>query len=142
MGTIKIPLKIISLDGEGCHVFLKAKINGVNARLLLDTGASRTVFDTDKIKKFILSEPEQNRHYKAVGLGTSNMDNFTVVLDRFSVGALKLKNYTALLLDLSHANQYYAVLDKKEIDGILGGDILWKTKSRIDYKKSVLILTV
>ena len=45
-----IPLYIIPIQEDGFHVFLEASVNGHNIFMLLDTGASRTVFDLETIK--------------------------------------------------------------------------------------------
>ncbi|MEO6168266.1 MAG: hypothetical protein ABIO98_12170, partial [Chitinophagales bacterium] len=46
---ISIPIKAISLQEDGFHLFVKGKLGKHTVRLLIDTGASKTVLD----KKFI-----------------------------------------------------------------------------------------
>jgi len=55
--TIKIPLQVIILKDKGCHLFVDAVINNkIETKLIIDTGASKSVFDInvfgDLIKKF------------------------------------------------------------------------------------------
>ena len=40
-----IPFKIIKIDDEGFHLLIKVYINKKVAHLLIDTGASKSVFD-------------------------------------------------------------------------------------------------
>ena len=48
-----IPIDKLLIEDDGSHLLVKAKINGKIARLLIDTGASRSVFDTEKIRSFV-----------------------------------------------------------------------------------------
>lgn len=40
-----IPLQILPIENDGFHLMIVVKINRKNANLIIDTGASRTVFD-------------------------------------------------------------------------------------------------
>ena len=46
---IEIPINIINIEGDGFHIVTEGHINGKAARFVVDTGASRTVFDKDRI---------------------------------------------------------------------------------------------
>ena len=48
-----VPIEILPIEDDGFHLMLKAKINGKKANLIIDTGASRTVFDEILIKDFL-----------------------------------------------------------------------------------------
>ena len=52
MGTrrsIATAFQLLDIEGDGFHVMISGKINGKEAHFLIDTGASRSVFDTDTI---------------------------------------------------------------------------------------------
>ena len=51
--TTSLPLKLLIIEGDGFHIMLHAKINGKKAAMLIDTGASKTVFDLNRITKFV-----------------------------------------------------------------------------------------
>jgi predicted aspartyl protease len=112
-------------------------INGQPARLLIDTGASRTVFDSERIKAFL---PGEDLHFEKIdklstGLGTNTMESHTVILKEFCLGESVFDDYQTVILNMEHVNQSYRMLSFPEIDGVLGGDLLHKLKAIIDYRK-------
>ncbi len=136
-----IPLEIFSIEGDGCHIRLAIDVNGKSASMILDTGASRTVFDETKVVEFVAQEQIEEHDRLSTGLGTNSMESKMVVLDEFRLGKLKLSNYTTAVLDLTHVNQSYEKLGIAPIDGVLGGDILNEYKAVIDYGERKLYLT-
>lgn len=56
---LKIPIKIIELEPESFHLFIECKINRKLANILVDTGASKTVFDINRIPNFIGKEEKK-----------------------------------------------------------------------------------
>ncbi len=137
-----LPLEIILIEEDGCHIFTKGKINGKKVRLLIDTGASRTVFDKNRIIELFGSEVEFIKMEKlSTGLGTNTMESETVNLKELKLGRIKLKPYTAVVLDMVHVNQSYQMLHLPKIDGVIGGDILAALQAVIDYKNKELVVT-
>ena len=51
-----LPIHFIKLNDFGVHLVVKAKINGKIANMLIDTGASNTVFDKTRIATFLPKE--------------------------------------------------------------------------------------
>jgi predicted aspartyl protease len=121
---------------------LKTKINGKNARLLIDTGASRTVFDQERIMQFVSQKIFESNDKLSTGLGTNSMPTSMVSLKSLKIGDLLIDNFQAVLLDLQHVNNTYYKLGHTAIDGVLGNDILVKYKAVIDYKKLELSLSL
>ena len=138
MNIIKIEL--LPIEEDGYHIFIKAVINGREARLLVDTGASRTVFDSDRIKAFLSKENHifEKIDKLSTGLGTNTMESHTVVLDEFSLGDTTFREYLAVVLNMEHVNKSYLLLGNPPIDGVLGGDLLYELKAVVDYRKKQL----
>ncbi|MBU2650759.1 MAG: retroviral-like aspartic protease family protein [Bacteroidetes bacterium] len=138
----QIPLNIISIEDEGFHLFVEGTLNGFPLLLLVDTGASRSVFDKQKIsEKFPGGLPELIENEKlSTGLGTTTMQSQSVILDSFSIGSLKISDYQAVVMEMSHVNESYAHLDLPGIDGVIGSDILMNYRAVINYKKKILVL--
>lgn len=128
------------MDEQGYHIFVKALINGRVANLLVDTGASKTVFDTNRIQKFASVKTMVANDQISTGLGTNSMQSHTIELKRMKLGDLILNNAEIFLLDLSHVNETYVKLNYKPLDGVLGGDILKKYNAVINYKKKIVVL--
>jgi predicted aspartyl protease len=137
---ISIKLDIVPIEEDGYHLFIKCIINGKTARLLVDTGASRTVFDAERIKLFL---KEEERNFEKIdklstGLGTNTMESHTVALAEFRLGETIFNDYPTVVLNMEHVNQSYRMLGFPEIDGVLGGDLLHELKAVIDYRRKVV----
>lgn len=127
------------MDGGGYHLGLEVSINGKNAFLLLDTGASRTVFDKNQIDLYNSNKIDLLDE-KSTGLGTNTMDIHTTEISNLEIGTKKIENITLALIDLSHVNETYEKLGFKKIQGVLGSDLLYKYQAVINYKSLELIL--
>ncbi len=138
--TIKIPLRLLNIEGDGYHLQAKAKINGKPALLIVDTGASRTVFDSTEIARYLKSEELAVHDRVSTGLGTSSMVSQVVTLGSFTLGKLKMENFPAVVLDLQHVNQTYEALGFAAIAGVLGSDVLVASKAVIDFRKKSMTL--
>lgn len=137
---IKIPLEKIDMQGDGYHLAIQALVNQVNVRLILDTGASRTVFDVNRIERFIQEAQLVPNERLSTGLGTNDMQSNILTIDSLQIGLLHIQDYSTVAIDLGHINQSYEMLEMPLIDGVLGGDILEEFKAKIDYQKSELSL--
>lgn len=136
----KITLKVLSIEGDGYHLYINAKINGHKAHLLVDTGASKTVFDKNRIINFSEENKLVELDRLSTGLGTDSMRGHMIDIDEISLGTIKVKNYQGLALDLSHVNASYDKMGLEPIDGVLGSDILHEYNAIIDYKNQELTL--
>ncbi len=138
----KIPLRIIKIEDEGCHLLIHATINGKEATLLIDTGASRTVFDKNRIGKFIPEEEQQfeTNEQLSTGLGTNTLPSEITVLSELQLGEKIIHEFQTAVLDLSHVNQTYTLLGFPAIDGVIGGELLKKHKAVINYGSKFLKL--
>ncbi len=137
----RIPIRIISIEEDGFHLTVDVEIENKKALLLIDSGASRSVFDIRKIMKFTGEQNFEPHDKLSTGLGTNSMVTHTTELKRFKIGNLSLTSFKAILLDLENVNESYAKLGLSQIDGVLGGDVLNSYKAIIDYGKSELRLT-
>ena len=137
-----VPFRLIPLDDDGAHLTVDAKINGTKIKLLIDTGASKTVFDRKRMRELMRKKKFHRNDGLSVGLGTSRMKRHFTELEKFSIGELVIENFKTVLLDLKIVNRSYALLRLPPIDGVLGGDILNQYRAEINYGKKVLILFI
>jgi hypothetical protein len=131
---IEIPINIISIEGDGFHLIAEGCINGKTARFVVDTGASRTVFDKDKILNYINNPEFSEKEGISAGIGGTDISSFIFDIEELSFGELKIKDYQAVAMDLSNVNDSYAMIKLPPIDGVLGGDLLVKYKAVISYR--------
>jgi predicted aspartyl protease len=136
-----IPLELMNIEGDGYHLMIEAKVNSHPVRLLVDTGASKTVFDKTRLQSLV--EEGADEHYEdleqlSTGLGTNSMQGQVAELDSFKFGEVEILDYPVVVLDMDHVNQSYDLLGDRGIDGVLGSDILKKYDAVIYFKKKVL----
>ncbi|KGL58804.1 retropepsin-like aspartic protease [Polaribacter sp. Hel1_85] len=131
---IKIKLKKMATN----HLELKATINGVKGRFILDTGASNSCVGLDLIEHFKLDAQESET--KAAGAGATDMETLQSDNNSLKIGSWKTNKCHLVLFNLSHVNTALTQHNAKEVHGIIGADILQKGKAFIDYNKNVLYL--
>lgn len=136
----KLKLKLLNIDGDGYHLQASVKINGKSALVIVDTGASRTVFDKHEIRNYLKKEEVEEHDKLSTGLGTNSMQSQVVTLGSFALGKIKIENYGSVLLDLQHVNHTYTAIGLKKVVGVLGSDILVKYSGVIDFSKKTLTL--
>jgi hypothetical protein len=141
MSAYKINLEIIELESKNFHVFIDLKVNDIQCRLLLDTGASKTVFDTERVLRFIDASKVKANESKSVGLGVTEMETKVAKIPKWQMGKLNIKQFKVAILPLAHVNQTYRLLELPPIDGVLGSDFLMKYNAIINYPKSILKLS-
>lgn len=120
------------------HFELKAQINGVKGRFILDTGASNSCVEMKSGAKFKLVAEDSD--VKAAGAGASEMEIQESQENSIKIGKWKRKNTHLVLFDLNHVNTALENHGAKTVDGIIGADILNSSKAIIDYNKSKLYL--
>jgi hypothetical protein len=135
-----IPFKILSIGEEGYHLLMKVYLNRRVANVVIDTGASTTVFDKTRIEKYIGNETLMEHENLSSGLGTNSMQSHFTKIKKLKIGNLIIADYQTVLLDLSHVNQSYQQAGLPSIEGVLGSDILMKYNAVIDYSKKELRL--
>ena len=136
----KINLDIREIEKKNYHVFVELRVNDIPCRLLLDTGASKTVFDAEKILLFVEEKNIKIHESLSIGLGTDQMETKVVKLKNVVLNKFHKHKMEVAVLPLSHVNTSYQNMQIPEIDGVLGSDFLMKYKAIIDYKKHRLTL--
>ena len=131
---MQIPIRLLDIEGEGFHVMIQGKINGMEANFLVDTGASRSVFDPTVITKFIDNPNFQKKPGITAGVGGSDLESSTFMINSLSFGEIEIINYEAVALDLENIHETYGKLGLPSIDGIIGGDLLFQLKATINYR--------
>ncbi|WP_431157340.1 retropepsin-like aspartic protease family protein [Winogradskyella poriferorum] len=133
-GYSKIKLKLTKTN----HFEIKASINGIKGRFILDTGASSSCVGFEAIERFNLKVKDSE--IKAVGAGASDMLTKISSSNNLKIGKWKKGRVSLILFNLSHVNNGLVNHDADPVDGIIGADILKKGKAIIDYQKKILYL--
>lgn len=120
---------------------VKGLIHGKEANFLIDTGASHSVFDPKTIATFIDDIQFEKKEGITAGLGVSESEIITFIIDSFFIGDLEIRDYEAAAMDLENVHDMYGKVGLPRIDGILGGDLLKHYKAVINYRSKKLRLT-
>lgn len=131
---IKIKLRLTKTN----HFEMKAAINGVKGRFILDTGASSSCVGFEAIETFKLKVKDSE--IKAAGAGAIDMDTKMSKKNKIRIGKWSSNKVVLVLFNLTHVNTALINHNSKPVDGIIGADILKKGKAIIDYNKRYLYL--
>ena len=128
-------VKLIFLETK--HYLIEAKINGTKGRFILDTGASNSCICTSLENKFkIISKKSKEKASSA----NSEMTH-TNISKSNSIQIGKWEDKINLItFDMNHINNALSQKKVPPIDGIIGADILKKSKAILDYKSNKLYL--
>jgi hypothetical protein len=136
MRTITVPLILINLQDNGFHLLVEIVVFGEKLFAVLDTGASRSVFDKGLMEKHIQELTISDETQAAtIFSSATTLQGF---IPKLKIGGLILKQYHAVALDLQSVTDTYLLLGHPPISAIIGGDILTEFHAKIDYQKKVL----
>jgi hypothetical protein len=132
-GYISIKLNFLKTK----HYSLEANINGINGKFILDTGASNSCICSSLENNFNIISKET---IEKASSATSEISN-TKISKNNTIQIGKWENKINLItFDMSYINN---ALNEKKIDsvsGIIGADILKKSKAILDYNLNNLYL--
>ena len=131
---VEIPFTLLNIEGDGFHLMIEGKINGKTANFVVDTGASRTVFDQQTILQFVEEPDFQQNERLSTGLGTNEMPSMVLEIEALSFGEATVQDYPAIAIDLTHIHSSYQQLGLPDIHGVLGSDLLVRFRAVINYK--------
>ena len=137
-----VPIRFVEIEQSGVHIAVSGFINGNLANILIDTGASQTVFDKNRVHLFSSQTEFEKAEKLSKGLGTDSMEGFKFPIRQFILGDLLLDNFDVVALDLGHINASYEQLGLGAIDMVLGGDFLREYKASIRYGSEELWLSI
>ncbi|WP_312186100.1 retropepsin-like aspartic protease [Sphingobacterium sp.] len=136
-----VPFQLLDLQGQGTHILVEVEVYNRTFRMVVDTGASKTVFDKTQLDHLLadqlLLEPSETL---STGLGTNSMESFNMEIPSLAIGEWKIKKLKTAVLDLSSINYAYQQMDLEPVIGVLGGDIFSNYGAVIDYAKKTLKL--
>lgn len=119
------------------HLELDAVVNGHQARMLVDTGASATVIDRAAADRWNVAR--QAVEGEALGCVTfGSVESAT--LDQLKLSDLEMVDVAVTVLDLTHINAGLEQKKAEPIDGIIGSDLMVKRDAVIEYASGILHL--
>lgn len=136
----RIALQSVFISDDGLHLHIEVKINELPAIMVLDTGATHTVFDIDKIEMLTQKKTRNVNGRYSAGLGASEIQSKKIKINSLQLGNYVIKEQSFTCLPLTHLNQGYQSLDIAEVIGVIGSDLMYTFGAHIDYADCVLTL--
>ncbi len=137
----EVPIEIIELEPNNYHIILRAKIEQNNIVLLIDTGASKTVFNSSL--EGIIEIPKEDydaEDIKTAGIGEGRIDAALATIECLSINEIKIEKLDVATISLDHINLLYEQFTSVKIDGLIGSDFLYNYEAILNYKKKTLTL--
>ena len=128
-------IKLIFLKTK--HYLIEARINDINGRFILDSGASSSCICTSLEDKFkVISKESKEKASSA----NSEMTNTKISKkNKIQIGNW-VNELDLITFDMNYINTALSEKKINPIDGIIGADILKKSKAVLDYKTNKLYL--
>ena len=135
VGYISVTLKLLKTN----HYLLKACINGVEGKFILDSGASSSCMCLSLESKFKI---DSKKNKIKASSATSNMED-TRLSKNNTIEIRKWRSTINLVsIDMTHINRVLSEKETESVDGIIGADVLKKSKAVIDYESNKLYLKI
>ena len=130
-------VKLIFLETK--HYLIEAKVNGIDGRFILDTGASNSCICTSLEDKFKVISKESKEKASSANSEMTHTKISKSNIIQIGKWEDKIKLIT---FDMSHINTAFSEKKVDPIDGIVGADVLKKSKAVIDYESNKLYLKI
>ena len=135
VGYISVTLKLLKTN----HYLLKACINGVEGKFILDSGASSSCICLSLENKFKISSKKNKIKASSA---TSNMEDTRLSKNNTSKIGKWRGTINLVSIDMTHINRVLNEKETESVDGIIGADVLKKSKAVIDYESNKLYLKI
>lgn len=141
MRTVTVPLTLINLNDDGFHLLVEIVVYGEKHWAVVDTGASRSVFNKTFIEQYsdaVTGQEEEETNATTLFTTSSTIQ---AVIPKLKIGKLIIKSYPAVALDLEMVNDAYELMGHPRIVAIIGSDIFLKYHAKINYKKLKILFS-
>ena len=130
-------VKLIFLKTK--HYLIECKVNGVEGKFILDSGASSSCICLSLENKFKI---DSKKNKIKASSATSNMEDTRLSKNNtIKIGKWRGK-INLVSIDMTHINRVLNEKETESVDGIIGADVLKKSKAVIDYESNKLYLKI
>ena len=135
IGYLSVRLKLLKTN----HYLLKACINGVEGKFILDSGASSSCMCLSLESKFKI---DSKKNKIKASSATSNMEDTRLSKNNTIKIGKWISKISLVSIDMTHINSVLNEKVTESVDGIIGADVLKKSKAVIDYESNKLYLKI
>ena len=134
----EISFEVVELEENAYHILIEAEFAGLqNGWWIIDTGASRSVFDQAMT---MLYDLENSDSVLATGLGKEMVETGAGSISDLVLGGVSWGVLRVALVDFYHINSEYSKFTEKKIIGLLGADFLLMHHAILNFKEHKLSL--
>lgn len=130
---MKLRLKFLKIDSNNVLVMARVKVNGHPANMLVDTGASRTLFDRETVSHLVGEGAFRPYHGTCDSGVGGTVESETVAIGTLEFGTVKIRDYEAVAADLTSLTEFHRQAGLPQVAGLIGGDLLQRLNANIDY---------
>ena len=120
------------------HLIINSHVNGVSAKLIIDTGASNSCIDSNKIEAFKIEI--ENYDEQASSATEKIKDMYISTSNSIDIVGFTIKNFKLFVFDMNHINETLEKNESTKVDGILGNDIINKYDGIISFREKKIYL--
>jgi predicted aspartyl protease len=136
---VELPLQIIELENENYHILIETKLqDNKEVAWIVDTGASKSVFDSQLSKYYEILDTDNDDDYQSAGINQGMMQTSVGKLFFLQIGDIQIVDQKVALINLNHVNDIYRKYSYLPIAGLLGGDILARYRCVINYHSKTI----
>ena len=135
VGYISVKLKLLKTN----HYLLNACINGVEGKFILDSGASSSCMCLSLENKFKI---DSKKNKIKASSATTNMEDTRLSKNNAIKTGKWISKISLVSIDMTHINKVLNEKETESVDGIIGADVLKKSKAVIDYESNKLYLKI
>ncbi len=135
-----LPLEIVELDSLSYHIVVKGEMNNLPCNLIIDTGASRTVFDRSYFENEVVVLDVKTDDLRTAGILADHIETVRASAATFSLDGFTLDDFHIIMIDLTSINSLYQSVTGISIHGLLGSDFLLRYEAVINFKEKTMRL--
>lgn len=130
------PIEIVTLEDNSYHVLVSIELDGIQGKMIIDTGASISVIDRNFIRNFDHKRIDAQLQSRTIN---GNINDIAIVrTNSLRIGNIGIGVIKMAAIDLQQVNEMYEKQLKRTVVGLLGSDFLVKGRATIDYHRQIL----
>ena len=132
-----IPFELVELEPNSYHILVNASINSSIVKLIVDTGASRSVIDKAFDSGIRVDGIEET---SAIGFMSDRINVALSLIPELLIENLQFDEFPVAIADLSSLREVYLNITDLNIGGLLGSDFLVRNGSSINFSTKKIIV--
>ena len=130
-----------NIPPSGLHLIVEITLNGEEHFLVLDTGASKTIFDLAFYKMYFNEDDIVRNEEASFTVEGEISKSYIAPVEDIIIDQIAMTDKEIVLINLEEINMVYSELGYHPVVGILGSDWLKEYNAIIDYEKMQITLS-